>query len=77
MVSRRSLPTATGTTTTAAALGPISPGGSPGGTGRGYRRIRTEHSGRLMGMGLMPTADSAHVVLFGDNGTADHLRQFV
>ncbi|MEW2517336.1 RICIN domain-containing protein [Actinacidiphila alni] len=42
-----------------------------------YRRIRNKNSGKLMGVDLMSTANSAHVVQFDDNGTADHLWQLI
>ncbi|MFI0941337.1 RICIN domain-containing protein [Streptomyces sp. NPDC021020] len=42
-----------------------------------YRRIRNKNSGKVMGVDLMSTANSAHVVQFDDNGTADHLWQLV
>lgn len=42
----------------------------------GYRRIRNKHSDKVMGVDLMSTANSAHVVQYDDNGTDDHLRQF-
>ncbi|MEV6011012.1 RICIN domain-containing protein [Streptomyces sp. NPDC051976] len=42
-----------------------------------YRRLRNRNSGKVMGVDLMSTANSAHVVQFDDNGTADHLWQLV
>ncbi|MGW2960881.1 beta-L-arabinofuranosidase domain-containing protein, partial [Streptomyces sp. NPDC001220] len=42
-----------------------------------YRLIRNKNSGKVMGVDLMSTADSAHVVQFDDNGTADHLWQLI
>ncbi|WP_329180961.1 RICIN domain-containing protein [Streptomyces sp. NBC_01477] len=42
-----------------------------------YRRIRNRNSGKVMGVDVMSTANSAHVVQFDDNGTADHLWQLV
>jgi hypothetical protein len=42
-----------------------------------YRKIRNRNSGKLMGVDLMSTANSAQVVQFDDNGTADHLWQLV
>jgi ricin-type beta-trefoil lectin protein len=42
-----------------------------------FRRIRNKNSGKVMGVDLMSTANSAHVVQFDDNGTADHLWQLV
>jgi hypothetical protein len=42
-----------------------------------YLKIRNKNSGKLMGVDLMSTANSAHVVQFDDNGTDDHLWQFV
>ncbi|MFE4603001.1 RICIN domain-containing protein, partial [Kitasatospora indigofera] len=40
-------------------------------------RIRNQNSGKVLGVDLMSTADSAQVVQFADNGTADHLWQLV
>lgn len=42
------------------------------GAGAGFR-IRNRHSGKVLGVDGMSTADSARVVQFSDNGTADHL----
>jgi hypothetical protein len=39
----------------------------------GYFRIRNVNSGKVLGVSNMSTADSAQVVQFDDNGTADHL----
>ena len=38
-------------------------------------RIRNVNSGKVLGVDRMSTADSAYVVQFDDNGTADHLWQ--
>ena len=57
-------------TTSASSGGAWSPG-------NGYVRIRNQNSGKLVGVDVMSTADSARVVQFADNGTADHLWQFV
>jgi hypothetical protein len=43
----------------------------------GYLKIRNKNSGKVLGVDQMSTADSARVVQFSDNGTADHLWQFV
>lgn len=43
-----------------------------GGTG-GWIKIRNQHSGKLLAVSNMSMDDSAQVVQFGDNGTADHL----
>ncbi|WP_328628871.1 glycoside hydrolase family 127 protein [Streptomyces sp. NBC_00353] len=43
----------------------------------GWYRIRNLHSGKVLGVDNMSTADSAHVVQFSDNGTDDHLWQLV
>ncbi|MEU3459215.1 beta-L-arabinofuranosidase domain-containing protein, partial [Streptomyces sp. NPDC006733] len=40
-------------------------------------RIWNRNSGKVMGVDLMSTANSAHVVQFDDNGTADHLWSLV
>ncbi|GGK82638.1 hypothetical protein GCM10012284_15800 [Mangrovihabitans endophyticus] len=40
-------------------------------------RIQNRHSGKVLGVDQMSTADSARVVQFADNGTADHLWQVV
>lgn len=39
----------------------------------GCFRIRNTHSGKLLRVGRMSTADSAIVVQFGDTGSPDHL----
>ena len=39
----------------------------------GNVRIRNANSGLVLGVAGMSTADSANVVQFADNGTADHL----
>ncbi|WP_443054428.1 RICIN domain-containing protein, partial [Streptomyces sp. IBSBF 2435] len=40
-------------------------------------RIRNLNSQKVLGVDLMSTANSAPVVQYDDNGTADHLWQFV
>jgi hypothetical protein len=40
-------------------------------------RIQNQHSGKVLGVDQMSQANSARVVQFGDNGTADHLWQIV
>ena len=47
-----------------------------GGGGAAFR-IKNRNSGKVLGVDGMSTADSANVVQFGDNGTADHLWQLV
>ncbi|MFF7468934.1 RICIN domain-containing protein [Streptomyces sp. NPDC008092] len=42
-----------------------------------YRLVRNKNSGKVMGVDLMSTANSAHVVQYDDNGTADHLWQLI
>jgi Beta-L-arabinofuranosidase, GH127/Ricin-type beta-trefoil lectin domain-like len=42
-----------------------------------WMRLRNVNSGKVMGVDVMSTADSARVVQFDDNGTADHLWQLV
>ena len=42
-----------------------------------WMRLRNVNSGKVMGVDQMSTADSARVVQFDDNGTADHLWQLV
>ncbi|MFB0614740.1 RICIN domain-containing protein [Streptomyces sp. AGS-58] len=42
------------------------------GTGAAFR-IQNRNSGKVLGVDRMSTADSADVVQYGDNGTADHL----
>ncbi|MFB9928290.1 RICIN domain-containing protein [Amycolatopsis halotolerans] len=44
----------------------------PGRGGAGFR-IANRNSGKVLGVDRMSTADSAQVVQFSDNGTADHL----
>ncbi|UOX90320.1 RICIN domain-containing protein [Amycolatopsis sp. FBCC-B4732] len=41
--------------------------------GDGWYRNRNHHSGKVLGVDRMSTADSSVVVPFTDNGTADHL----
>lgn len=38
-----------------------------------YFRVQNQNSGKVLGVSNMSTADSAQVVQFADNGTADHL----
>jgi hypothetical protein len=40
-------------------------------------RIQSRNSGKVLGIDQMSTADSAHVVQFGDSGTPDHLWRLV
>lgn len=40
-----------------------------------WYRIQNRNSGKVLGVAGMSTQDSANVVQFGDNGTADHLWQ--
>ncbi|HEY0806951.1 MAG TPA: beta-L-arabinofuranosidase domain-containing protein, partial [Pseudonocardiaceae bacterium] len=40
-------------------------------------RLRNANSGKVLGVDTMSTADSANVVQYDDNGTADHLWTFV
>jgi beta-L-arabinofuranosidase (glycosyl hydrolase family 127)/glycosyl hydrolase family 127 (putative beta-L-arabinofuranosidase)/ricin-type beta-trefoil lectin protein len=40
-------------------------------------RIQNKNSGKVLAIDQMSTADSAHVVQFADNGTADHLWRLV
>ncbi|MFE7627620.1 RICIN domain-containing protein [Streptomyces sp. NPDC057509] len=47
------------------------PDGRPWLADRWYR-IRNRHSGKVLGVDGMSTADSAHIVQFGDTGTDDH-----
>jgi hypothetical protein len=54
-----------------------SPDGQPWSPGGAAFRIRNRNSGKVLGVDGMSTADSAHVVQFADNGTADHLWQLV
>ncbi len=42
-------------------------------SGTVYFRIQNQNSGKVLGVTNMSTADSAQVVQFEDNGTADHL----
>jgi hypothetical protein len=53
------------------------PDGHPWSPTGDYLKIRNKNSGKLMGVDLMSTANSAHVVQFDDNGTADHLWQLI
>ena len=41
-----------------------------------WYRIRNKNSGKVLGVDGMSTVDSANVVQFSDNGSADHLWQF-
>jgi len=41
-----------------------------------WYRVQNKHSGKVLGVAGMSTADSANVVQFTDNGTADHLWRF-
>ncbi|MEU6403341.1 RICIN domain-containing protein [Streptomyces sp. NPDC046985] len=54
---------------------------SPSGTrwrpGGAFLRLANRHSGKVLGVDGMSGADSAQVVQFSDNGTADHLWQLV
>ncbi|MEU1087974.1 RICIN domain-containing protein, partial [Streptomyces sp. NPDC005892] len=52
------------------------PDGAPWLADRWYR-IANRHSGKVLGVDLMSTANSAHVVQFGDTGTDDHLWRLV
>ncbi|MEV7323469.1 beta-L-arabinofuranosidase domain-containing protein [Streptomyces sp. NPDC093970] len=54
-----------------------SPTGRPWQPAAAYRLIRNKNSGKVMGVDLMSTANSAHVVQYDDNGTADHLWQLI
>jgi hypothetical protein len=40
-------------------------------------RIQNQHSGKVLGVDQMSTGNSARVVQFADNGTADHLWQII
>ncbi|UQU65852.1 glycoside hydrolase family 127 protein [Couchioplanes caeruleus] len=40
-------------------------------------RIQNQNSGKVLGVDAMSTANSARVVQFSDNGTADHLWRFI
>lgn len=53
-----------------------SPDAAPWLADRWYR-IANRNSGKVLGVDLMSTANSAHVVQFDDNDTADHLWQLV
>ncbi|MET9223271.1 RICIN domain-containing protein [Streptomyces sp. NPDC003300] len=53
------------------------PNGTPWAPAGDYLRIWNKNSNKVMGVDLMSTANSAHVVQFDDNGTADHLWQLV
>ncbi|MGW7282099.1 hypothetical protein ACWGIV_28165 [Streptomyces sp. NPDC054844] len=44
--------------------------------GRPYR-VRNKHSGKVLGITGVSTANSAQIVRFTDNGTADHLSRFL
>ncbi|MER6701513.1 RICIN domain-containing protein [Streptomyces fimicarius] len=52
------------------------PDGEPWLADRWYR-IANRNSGKVLGVDGMSTANSAHVVQFGDTGTADHLWRLV
>ncbi|MFF1955165.1 beta-L-arabinofuranosidase domain-containing protein, partial [Kitasatospora herbaricolor] len=54
-----------------------SPTGRPWTPPAPWVRIRNQNSGKVLGVDVMSTADSARVVQFADNGTADHLWQLV
>ncbi|WP_329034710.1 glycoside hydrolase family 127 protein [Streptomyces sp. NBC_00178] len=54
----------------------VSPDAAPWIADRWYR-IGNRNSGKVLGVDLMSTANSAHVVQFDDNGTADHLWRLV
>lgn len=43
--------------------------------GDGWFRLRNVHSGKVLAVDRMSTADSARVVQFDDSGTPDHLRR--
>jgi len=45
-------------------------------TAGAWYRVRNQNSGLVLGVAGMSTADSADVVQYADNGTADHLWQF-
>jgi hypothetical protein len=55
----------------------VSPDGTAWTRTGDYLKIRNQNSGKLMGVDGMSTANSAHVVQYDDNGTADHLWQFI
>ncbi|MGW7090961.1 RICIN domain-containing protein [Streptomyces sp. NPDC054874] len=54
----------------------VAPDAEPWLADRWYR-IANRHSGKVLGVDGMSTANSAHVVQFGDTGTADHLWRLV
>ena len=54
-----------------------SPGGHPWWAAGASLRLRNRNSGKVLGVDLMSTANSARVVQYDDNGTADHLWQLV
>ncbi|MCS0606307.1 glycoside hydrolase family 127 protein [Streptomyces sp. LP11] len=54
-----------------------SPNGRPWQQAAAYRLIRNKNSGKVLGVDGMSTANSAQVVQYDDNGTADHLWQLV
>ena len=54
-----------------------SSGGAAWTTAGGWFRLLNANSGRVMGVSGMSWDDSAQVVQFDDNGTADHLWQFI
>ncbi|MFG2535845.1 RICIN domain-containing protein [Streptomyces sp. NPDC048511] len=54
----------------------VSPDAEPWLADRWYR-IANRNSGKVLGVDGMSTANSAHVVQFGDTGTADHLWRLV
>lgn len=53
------------------------PGGRPWTPEPAYHRIGNQHSGKALGVDGMSTANSAQVVQYEDNGTADHLWRLV
>ncbi|MFJ9624372.1 RICIN domain-containing protein [Streptomyces sp. NPDC101181] len=54
----------------------VAPDAEPWRADRWYR-IANRHSGKVLAVDGMSTANSAHVVQFGDTGTADHLWRLV
>ncbi|MFC6593925.1 RICIN domain-containing protein [Kitasatospora paranensis] len=54
-----------------------SPDGTPWTVGGAAFRIRNRHSGKVLGVDQMSTADSARVVQLADSGTDDHLWSLV
>ncbi|MGX1549457.1 RICIN domain-containing protein [Streptomyces adustus] len=54
-----------------------SPDGRPWVPEPPYRRVLNKHSGKVLGVDGMSTANSARVVQFDDNGTGDHAWQLV